>query len=47
MGSTSRLKFPLAGEEEQDGAVHAVCASALCVYRDASKGTGFPSAFDL
>lgn len=47
MDSSSRVKFLLAGVEEQDGAVHAVCGSALCVYRGAGKGTVFLSVFDL
>lgn len=47
VGATSRLKFPLAGEEKQDGAVCAVCVSALCVYRGSCKGTVFLSVFDL
>ena len=47
MGSSSRLKFPLAGAEEQGGAAHAVYVSALCVYRGAGKGTVFLSVFDL
>lgn len=41
------LEFLLAGEEEQDNPVHAVCASVLCVYRGAIKTTIFPSVFDL
>ena len=47
VGSSSRLKFPLAGAEEQGGAAHAVYVSALCVYRGAGKGTVFLSVFDL
>lgn len=47
MGSSSRVTFPWAGEEEQGRVVNALCVSALCVHRDADKGTIFLSVFDL
>lgn len=47
VGSSSRVRFPWAGEEEQGRVVNTLCVSAPCVHRDADKGTVFLSVFDL
>lgn len=47
VGSSSTVRFPWAGEEEQGRVVNTLCVSAPCVHRDADKGTVFLSVFDL
>lgn len=47
VGSSCRVRFSWAGEEEWGRAVHALCVSAQCVHRDADKGAVFLSVFDL
>lgn len=47
VGCSGRVGFPWAGEEEQGRVVNDLCVSALCVHRDADKGTVFLSVFDL
>lgn len=47
VGSSRRVRFSWAGEEEWGRAVHALCVSAQCVHRGADKGTVFLSVFDL
>lgn len=47
VGSSRRMRFSWAGEEEWGRAAHALCVSAQCVHRGADKGTVFLSVFDL
>lgn len=47
VGSSSRVRFPWAGEGEQGTAGSALCVSAPCVHRNVDKGSVFLSVFDL
>lgn len=47
VGSSGWVRFPWAGEEEQDRDVNALCVSAPCIHSNADKGLVFLSVFDL